>query len=361
MEVIRAKRAGACYGVQRALDMADEVIADGGRAYTLGPLIHNPQVVADLAARGAEAVDSVEEIRWEGAAAAGAPADGVVPTNANAPSVVIRSHGVTPQVLAAVEDRGFSVVDATCPHVSRAQHAAAELAAEGCRVIVVGEAGHPEVEGLTAWAEEAGGKVDVVAAPEEIPEGLYDPVGVVAQTTQRRENLEAVVAALREAGLEPMVKNTICFGHAPAPGGRGRSGARPVDAMVVIGGRNSSNTTRLADVCAAHLPAHLPHRIGRRAGSGLPSPVAARVGVTAGASTPEEPDRRRREAFLRRRCSHGDLSRKRHRARGLLCTLASPATRRVSRRLPAARRLRRAARGAGGAYRDRRGAGEPGR
>ena len=103
MEVIRAKRAGACYGVQRALDMADEVIADGGRAYTLGPLIHNPQVVADLAARGAEAVDSVEEIRWEGAAAAGAPADGVVPTNANAPSVVIRSHGVTPQVLAAVE------------------------------------------------------------------------------------------------------------------------------------------------------------------------------------------------------------------------------------------------------------------
>lgn len=157
MEVIRAKRAGACYGVQRALDMADEVIADGGRAYTLGPLIHNPQVVADLAARGAEAVSSVEEIRWEGAAAAGAPADGVVPTNANAPAVVIRSHGVTPQVLAAVEDRGFSVVDATCPHVSRAQHAAAELAAEGCRVIVVGEAGHPEVEGLTAWAEEAGG------------------------------------------------------------------------------------------------------------------------------------------------------------------------------------------------------------
>mgnify|MGYP000769621035 FL=1 len=75
MEVIRAKRAGACYGVQRALDMADEVIADGGRAYTLGPLIHNPQVVADLAARGAEAVDSVEEIRWEGAAEASAPAE----------------------------------------------------------------------------------------------------------------------------------------------------------------------------------------------------------------------------------------------------------------------------------------------
>lgn len=169
MEVIRAKRAGACYGVQRALDMADEVIADGSRAYTLGPLIHNPQVVADLAARGAEAVGSVEDICWEGAAAGDASAEGSASAAGDVPAVVIRSHGVTPQVLAAVEDRGFSVVDATCPHVSRAQHAAAELAAEGCRVIVVGEAGHPEVEGLTAWAEEAGGKVDVVAAPEEIP------------------------------------------------------------------------------------------------------------------------------------------------------------------------------------------------
>ena len=275
MEVIRAKRAGACYGVQRALDMADEVIADGGRAYTLGPLIHNPQVVADLAARGAEAVDSVEEIRWEGAAAAGAPADGVVPTNANAPSVVIRSHGVTPQVLAAVEDRGFS---------------------EGCRVIVVGEAGHPEVEGLTAWAEEAGGKVDVVAAPEEIPEGLYDPVGVVAQTTQRRENLEAVVAALREAGLEPIVKNTICSATRQRQEAAADL-ASAVDAMVVIGGRNSSNTTRLAEVCALTCPRtfHI-----ESADELDPAAFAGcrRVGVTAGASTPEN-QIAAVEAFLR--------------------------------------------------------------
>lgn len=290
MEVIRAKRAGACYGVQRALDMADEVIADGGRAYTLGPLIHNPQVVADLAARGAEAVDAVENIRWEGAAESDALAEGAVPaaadtTAAEAPAVVIRSHGVTPQVLAAVEERGFAVVDATCPHVSRAQHAAAELAGEGCRVIVVGEAGHPEVEGLRAWAEEAGGKVDVVAAPEEIPEGLYDPVGVVAQTTQRRENLEAVVAALRAAGLEPIVKNTICS----ATRQRQESAAElasAVDAMVVIGGRNSSNTTRLAEVCALTCP-----RTFHIESADELDPAAftgcARVGVTAGASTPE--------------------------------------------------------------------------
>lgn len=285
MEVIRAKRAGACYGVQRALDMADEVIADGSRAYTLGPLIHNPQVVADLAARGAEAVGSVEDICWEGAAAGDASAEGSASAAGDVPAVVIRSHGVTPQVLAAVEDRGFSVVDATCPHVSRAQHAAAELAAEGCRVIVVGEAGHPEVEGLTAWAEEAGGKVDVVAAPEEIPEGLYDPVGVVAQTTQRRENLEAVVAVLRAAGLEPIVKNTICSATRQRQEAAADL-ASAVDAMVVIGGRNSSNTTRLAEVCALTCPRtfHI-----ESADELDPAAFAGcrRVGVTAGASTPE--------------------------------------------------------------------------
>ena len=296
MEVIRAKRAGACYGVQRALDMADEVIADGGRAYTLGPLIHNPQVVADLAARGAEAVDSVEDICWEGAAAGDASAEGSASAAGDVPAVVIRSHGVTPQVLAAVEDRGFSVVDATCPHVSRAQHAAAELAAEGCRVIVVGEAGHPEVEGLRAWAEEAGGKVDVVAAPEEIPEGLYDPVGVVAQTTQRRENLEAVVAALREAGLEPIVKNTICSATRQRQEAAADL-ASAVDAMVVIGGRNSSNTTRLAEVCALTCPRtfHI-----ESADELDPAAFAGcrRVGVTAGASTPEN-QIAAVEAFLR--------------------------------------------------------------
>ncbi|WP_304427064.1 4-hydroxy-3-methylbut-2-enyl diphosphate reductase [uncultured Adlercreutzia sp.] len=287
MEVVRAKRAGACYGVQRALDMADEVIADGGRAFTLGPLIHNPQVVADLAARGAEAVESVDAIAWNAGVGAG-----------EAPAVVIRSHGVTPEVLEAVRERGFAVVDATCPHVARAQAAAAELAEQGCRVIVVGEEGHPEVEGLTAWARQAGGKVDVVASPDDIPEGLYDPVGVVAQTTQRRENLEAVVAALTEAGLAPIVKNTICSATRQRQEAAAELAAN-VDAMVVIGGRNSSNTTRLAEVCALTCP-----RTFHIESADELDPAAfegcARVGVTAGASTPEN-QIAAVEAFLKQR------------------------------------------------------------
>lgn len=297
VEVIRAKRArgllrgaaGAGYG-RRGHRPTGAGPTRSGRSFT------TRRWWADLAARGAEAVDSVGEIRWEGAAEASAPAEGAACPAEDVPAVVIRSHGVTPQVLAAVEDRGFSVVDATCPHVSRAQHAAAELAAEGCRVIVVGEAGHPEVEGLTAWAEEAGGKVDVVAAPEEIPEGLYDPVGVVAQTTQRRENLEAVVAALREAGLEPIVKNTICSATRQRQEAAADL-ASAVDAMVVIGGRNSSNTTRLAEVCALTCPRtfHI-----ESADELDPAAFAGcrRVGVTAGASTPEN-QIAAVEAFLR--------------------------------------------------------------
>lgn len=285
MEIVRAKRAGACYGVQRALDMVEEVLAEGGRAYTLGPLIHNPQVVAELEAKGATAVKSVEDVASrEGGMTVvdGQSAGGRVEPS---PTVVIRSHGVTPQVLESVTERGLYVVDATCPHVARAQRAAAELAQAGCRVIVVGEAGHPEVEGLTAWARNEGGKVDVVACAEDIPEGLYDPVGVVAQTTQRRENLQAVVAALELRGLSPQVRDTICSATRQRQEAAAALAA-DVDAMVVIGGRNSSNTTRLAEVCAALCP-----RTFHIESADELEPAAFsrcdRIGVTAGASTPE--------------------------------------------------------------------------
>lgn len=267
MEVVRARHAGACYGVQRALDLAAEAAereSDG--VVTFGPLIHNPTVVADLAARGAQAVDALED------------AAGKV--------VVIRSHGALPADRRALEARAKAVVDATCPHVARAQMAAAELARRGCHVLVVGEAGHPEVESLVAYAQEAGAAVDVVADAACLPERLADPVGVVVQTTQMREGLDAVVAALEDCGLSPEVKNTICS----ATRQRQRAAselASQVDAMVVIGGRNSSNTTRLAEICAARCPRtfHV-----ESAGELDPTALAgcAAVGVTAGASTPED-------------------------------------------------------------------------
>ena len=267
MRVVRAAYAGACYGVQRALDLALKAVEDGGCAYTLGPLIHNPQVVAQLAERGVRAVDGVEDV-------------------AGAGTVVIRSHGVTPEVKRSVAACGLPLVDATCPHVARAQRAAADLAEQGRHVVVVGEEGHPEVEGLVACAREAGAPVSVVAGPDDLPETLEGPVGVVVQTTQTREALDAVVAALEERGVQLLVKNTICFATRQRQEAAAAL-AGEVDAMVVIGGRNSSNTTRLADICAAACPrtrhVESPDEIDPAWLAGC-----AVVGVTAGASTPEE-------------------------------------------------------------------------
>lgn len=265
MRVVRARNAGACYGVQRALDMALAAVEGGGAASTLGPLIHNPQVVADLAARGVRAVEHVEDV--------------------HAGSIVIRSHGVTPAVRRAAASRGLPVVDATCPHVARAQKAAAQLGERLGRVVVVGEAGHPEVEGLVACAREAGAEVFVAACPADLPACLREPVGVVVQTTQTRAALDAVEAALRTRGVNPEVKNTICSATSQRQEAAAEL-AGEVDAIVVVGGRNSSNTTRLADICAASCPRtyHIesPDEVDPAWFAGCES-----VGVTAGASTPE--------------------------------------------------------------------------
>ena len=265
MKVLLAEKAGACYGVQRALDMALSAAQNAKQAYTLGPLIHNPGVVEDLKAHGVDVATDLDEIEDA--------------------TIIIRSHGVTPDVHDAVLAKGLPVVDATCPHVERAQRAAAELARKGCRVIVVGEAGHPEVEGLRAYARREGAKVDVVPSPDDVPCDLRAPIGVVVQTTQRRENLDAVVERICEQGIEPEVKRTICSATSKRQDSAAHL-ARRVDAMVVIGGKNSFNTTRLAEICAASCP----RAFHIESASELdPSWFAdcLTVGVTAGASTPD--------------------------------------------------------------------------
>ncbi len=266
MKVTRSPHAGACYGVQRALKIAQGVLGRGGGASTLGPLIHNPQVVEGLESKGLRVAEGPDAVQTD--------------------TVVIRSHGVTPQVRRRLEDAGLDVIDATCPHVARAQQGAAELAEAGCRVLVVGEEGHPEVESLVAYAVDNGAKVDVVQSAADVPCDLYDPIGVVVQTTQKRENLEAIMRELASRGLHPMLKDTICS----ATQRRQKAAAElagQVDAMVVIGGRNSSNTTRLAeicaDACAKAIHVESADELSLADLSGCQT-----VGVTAGASTPTE-------------------------------------------------------------------------
>ncbi|NTU70293.1 MAG: 4-hydroxy-3-methylbut-2-enyl diphosphate reductase [Coriobacteriia bacterium] len=264
MRVEVARYAGVCYGVERALKLAEEAAAGSSVVHTLGPLIHNPQAVAALRDQGVEVAQTLDE----------APSG----------TLVIRSHGVDPAIIDDARERGLDVVDATCPHVSKAHEAAEELKLGGYTVIIVGEADHPEVEGIMAHA---GGQALVVSTAAELPDRLPSRrVGIVVQTTQSLSRLREVVDAVTERASEVRVFNTICSATAK----RQQSAeelAGHVDVMIVVGGHNSGNTTRLTEICSAvNQRVHqveTADELQREWFSG-----ASTVGVTAGASTPSE-------------------------------------------------------------------------
>lgn len=260
-----ARQAGACYGVERALKMALEASDSASQpVHTLGPLIHNPLVVADLEERGVRPA-----------------AD---PAEAGSGTLVIRAHGVTPQVIADAEARGLAVVDATCPYVKRVHRAAARLAAEGYQVLVVGESGHPEVQGILGHAGEG---ARVVSDEDDLAGlALYDKVGVVVQTTQTAERLAHVVAALVGRVGELRVINTICEATSERQAAAAELAERS-DVMIVIGGRESGNTRRLAQICRERCTN--THHIEDAAELDAAwFDEAERIGITAGASTPAE-------------------------------------------------------------------------
>lgn len=263
MEILLAKSAGFCFGVKRATQMAFEASAEYERICSLGPIIHSPQVVQKLAEKGVAVVDQVEAI----------PAG----------AVIIRSHGVTATEMRALLARDLTVVDATCPFVKKAQEYAARLAAEGYMVVIVGEAEHPEVQGIVSYAD--GGKVQIVANAdnaEALPR--MRRVGIVAQTTQSFENLRQVVDICLEKSQELHVFNTICDATTVRQN-EAREIAGQVDVMLVIGGYNSANTTRLAEICREILVAtHHVESVEEIERSWFEG--ASRVGITAGASTP---------------------------------------------------------------------------
>lgn len=263
MHVRVARHAGVCYGVERALELAHEAAANGAPVHTLGPLIHNPQAVNALRERGVEVAASLGEV-GEG-------------------TLVIRTHGVDPAIIAAARQQGLDVIDATCPFVSKAHDAARELAAGGYAVVIVGEADHPEVEGIAAHAA---GRAIIVQSPAELSGQLASRrVGVVVQTTQSADRLAAVVDALLPMVTELRVFNTICSATAK----RQRSAeelAGEVDVMVVVGGRNSGNTNRLAEICSRVNPRTYHVETAAELDDSW-FEGATVVGVTAGASTPD--------------------------------------------------------------------------
>ena len=263
MRVVVARHAGICYGVERALKLAEEAAASGGRVTTLGPLIHNPQAVSALEAHGVAVARTLEDV--------------------SGGTLVIRSHGVDPAVIAEAEGKGLQVVDATCPFVRAAHTCAADLAAQGYAVIIVGEAEHPEVEGILAHA---GGEATIVQRAADLPDQLPGRrVGIVVQTTQPQARLQEVVSALLPRVTELRVCNTICSATVQRQASAAEL-AVEVDVIVVVGGHNSGNTTRLAEICRERNPR--THHV--ETADELESEWfddAEVVGVTAGASTPD--------------------------------------------------------------------------
>lgn len=259
-----AQNAGACYGVKRALEMAHGAAESAGPVHTLGPLIHNPRVVDDLAAQGVLVADTLDEV-----------AEG---------TLVLRSHGTAPQIVDAALDRGLAVVDATCPYVSKVQRKARQLAEEGYAVVIIGEPGHAEVEGIRAWGGEA--VIAVADVPEKLPDELPARVGVVIQTTQSADRVAAVLGALEGRVEELRVEKTICFATQERQDSAAQI-ASQVELMIVIGGRNSGNTRRLYEICKARCAAthHIEDSVEIEA-SWLDG--VERIGITAGASTPQE-------------------------------------------------------------------------
>lgn len=264
MKVKVAAKAGFCFGVKRAVEMARKCLHDrDGPVYTLGPLIHNDQVIGALAREGISVVDDLGEITGPG-------------------TVIIRSHGVVPEVYQRAEQRGLDLVDATCPFVRKVQNTVSDLVRQDIPVVVVGDPLHPEVQGIIGWSD---GRALVVADAGQAKKlDKFPLVGVVAQTTQRRGNFEQVIRVLKKNGSRVQVYNTICLATAE----RQREAlelAQEVDAVLVLGGKTSANTAKLAQICrTAGKPVYqveTAEEIDYAWLKGLRT-----VGVTAGASTP---------------------------------------------------------------------------
>ena len=264
MKIRKAVHAGYCWGVERALDIVTDTAAahPGETVRTLGPIIHNPHVVQSLEEQGVQSVNGLDEM--------------------SAGTVIIRTHGVPPETYEQARAKGLNVVDATCPLVTLVQNKAKQLVQEGYHLVIFGNPRHPEVIGTIGHA---GGKATVIERPEDVAD-LHLPkrVGVVVQTTQETELLAALLAQLAPRCKEVKIFNTICNPTIERQEAA-RELARDVQVVIVVGGKNSSNTRHLAEVCREEGATAYHIEDAAELEPAWVQGVAA-VGVTAGASTP---------------------------------------------------------------------------
>ncbi len=273
MEVIRAKSAGFCFGVKRAVEKVYEQIGKGRKIYTFGPIIHNEEVVRDLEARGVSVIEGIEELK--------ALDEGMV---------VIRSHGVSKEVYDLLEKKGLECVDSTCPFVKRIHDIVEKESGQGKKIVIIGNPGHPEVEGIKGWSS---GEVEIIESIEQAERFTNEEknlavkeekICIVSQTTFNYNKFKELVEIFLKKGYNVSVANTICSATEERQT-EARQIASQVENMIVIGGTHSSNTRKLYEICKEEC--ENTYFIQTLDDLRLELPKAASpVGITAGASTP---------------------------------------------------------------------------
>ena len=268
MEVVVAKSAGFCFGVKRAVDTVYSEVEKGKKIYTFGPIIHNEEVVKDLEEKGVVVLETEEELQ--------ALTEG---------TVIIRSHGVEKRIQKMIEEKGLECIDATCPFVKRIHRIVEEAGKENSEVVIAGNAGHPEVEGIVGWTDANATIIESVEEAKEFQKKTDNKMCLVSQTTFNYKKFQDIVEIFEKKGYNGSVVNTICNATEERQT-EARKIAASVDVMIVIGGKHSSNTRKLYEICKQEC--ENTYFIQTLDDLHLEIPKSVRlVGITAGASTPK--------------------------------------------------------------------------
>ena len=267
MEVILAEHAGFCFGVKRAVEQVYEQIADGKPIYTYGPIVHNEEVVKDLEQKGVRVIDTEEQLKeiTEG-------------------TVMIRAHGVPKRIIETINERGLKCVDATCPFVKRIHNIVEKESKAGKKIVIIGNAGHPEVEGIMGWSRRPATVIESLEEAYDFTCGRDEEICIVSQTTFNYNKFQDMVEIFMEKGYNVIVVNTICNATEERQTEAGEIAAK-VDVMIVIGGKHSSNTRKLYEICMQECANTYFIQTLDDLHLDLPQSVR-QVGITAGASTP---------------------------------------------------------------------------
>ncbi|MDO4343644.1 MAG: 4-hydroxy-3-methylbut-2-enyl diphosphate reductase [Eubacteriales bacterium] len=268
MEVIVAKTAGFCFGVKRAVDKVYEQAKKGGAPiYTYGPIIHNEEVVKDLQEKGVRVIENRHELE-----------------ELSEGTVIIRSHGVGRDIYRLIEERGLKLVDATCPFVLKIHRIVERESVNGKRIVIIGNDSHPEVEGIKGWCRDGATVIETEEKAREFTAEPGEKLCIVSQTTFNNNKFKNLVEIICKKGYDSDVMNTICSATDERQQEAARI-AKQADAMIVIGGRHSSNTQKLFEICKKECEnTYYIQTLVDLEPNTLP-PVDC-VGITAGASTP---------------------------------------------------------------------------